>query len=292
MRMSRAPNPDCFGFSTSFASRIAPAHVPNVGFTRTNCFSFSNPASPSSFRNVPDSPPGITRPSISSSCSGFLTSTTSAPSSSSRLRWASKSPWSARTPIFIYVRLLRTPPFVGRLDAILLDVLTKLDSERSHMGVVFNDATLVGVKAFLKKLVSNQGHIGLVQQANYVVTQFFPNLAEPVASVGRLSSPEIVGIEEFVGSSKIEEQAGSELLCNLEELIVGDSFALCGMDLVHRIEHRLECFQPVFVRRFVGNDREKLHPRIAGVTSSRQTRRRFFLSHATLGFLWTPAEKS
>ena len=37
--------------------------VPKVGFTRTNSFSFSNPFSPRSFRNVDDSPPGITRPS-------------------------------------------------------------------------------------------------------------------------------------------------------------------------------------------------------------------------------------
>ena len=69
--------------------------------TRRTVSAFRNPASPSSLRNVPDSPPGITRPSISSNCSGFLTSTTSAPSSSSRLRCASKSPCRARTPIFI-----------------------------------------------------------------------------------------------------------------------------------------------------------------------------------------------
>jgi hypothetical protein len=103
--------------------------------------------------------------------------------------------------------------------------------------------------------------------------------------------PEIVGIEEFVGSSKIEELAGRQLLCNLEELMVGDSVGPLWHGSVHRIEHRLQCFEPVFVRRFVDNDREKLRPRIAGVTSSRQTRRRFFLSHATLGFLWTPAKK-
>src|ERR1700680_747834 len=101
MRMSSAPKPACLGFSTSVASRIAPAQVPKVGFTRTNCFSFSKPSSPNNFRNVPDSPPGITRPSMASSWSGFFTSTTSAPSSSRRRRWASKSPCRARTPIFI-----------------------------------------------------------------------------------------------------------------------------------------------------------------------------------------------
>src|SRR5215472_443303 len=100
MRMSRAPNPVWVGFSTSFASRIAPAQVPKVGFCFTNCLSFSNPGPPRSLRNVPLSPPGMTRPSMVSSCSGFLTSTTLAPSSSSRRRWASKSPCKARTPIF------------------------------------------------------------------------------------------------------------------------------------------------------------------------------------------------
>src|SRR5437870_229385 len=119
MLMSKAPSPVCRGFSTSLASRMAPAQVPKAGFTRTNCLSFSNPASPSSLRKVLDSPPGMMRPSISSNCSGFLSSTTSAPSSSSRLRWASKSPCRARTPIralgggWLLV--------VGCLDSILLD---------------------------------------------------------------------------------------------------------------------------------------------------------------------------
>src|SRR5579872_1798341 len=106
MRMLRAPRPCCLGFSTSVARRMAPAQVPKVGLAWTNCLSFSNPASPSSFRNVPDSPPGMTKPSIESSCSGFLTSTTSAPSSSSRRRCASKSPWRARTPILMGFMIL------------------------------------------------------------------------------------------------------------------------------------------------------------------------------------------
>src|SRR5579871_620241 len=104
MRMLRAPRPACVGFSTSFARRMAPAQVPNVGLRRTNCLSFSNPASPRSLRKVPDSPPGMTSPSISSSCSGFLTRITAAPSSSRRRRWASKSPCRARTPMIIWLR--------------------------------------------------------------------------------------------------------------------------------------------------------------------------------------------
>src|SRR5208283_1435389 len=80
---------------------IAPAQVPNVGLVCTKSFSFWKHSSPSSFRKVVDSPPGITRPSISSNCSSLRTSTTSAPSSSRRRWCAAKSPCSARTPIFI-----------------------------------------------------------------------------------------------------------------------------------------------------------------------------------------------
>ena len=108
MAMSMAPSPACLGFSTSVASRIAPAQVPKVGLRRTNCLSFSNPASPNNLKNVPDSPPGMTRPSISSSCSGFLTSTTFAPSSSRRRRCASKSPCRAKTPIVMAKGLFAT----------------------------------------------------------------------------------------------------------------------------------------------------------------------------------------
>src|SRR5271157_1914629 len=80
---------------------IAPAQVPKVGLLCTNSSSFRKHRSSSSLRKVVDSPPGITRPSISSNCSGLRTSTTSAPSSSRRRRCASKSPCSARTPMFI-----------------------------------------------------------------------------------------------------------------------------------------------------------------------------------------------
>ena len=84
--MSSAPSPACLGFSTSVASRMHPAQVPKVGFARTKSFNLARPSSPSSLRNVPDSPPGITRPSSSLSCSGLRTRTTSAPSSSRRRR--------------------------------------------------------------------------------------------------------------------------------------------------------------------------------------------------------------
>src|SRR5918996_493153 len=49
--------------------------------------------------NVVDSPPGMTRPSRPSSCSGLRTSTTSAPRRRSIAACSRKLPWTARTPI-------------------------------------------------------------------------------------------------------------------------------------------------------------------------------------------------
>src|SRR5450759_3031731 len=47
-----------------------------------------------------DSPPGMTRPTQSASCSGRRMATTSTPSDSSATTCSRKAPWSARTPIF------------------------------------------------------------------------------------------------------------------------------------------------------------------------------------------------
>src|SRR5450756_2797080 len=47
-----------------------------------------------------DSPPGMTRPTRSASCSGRRMATTSTPSDSSATTCSRKAPWSARTPIF------------------------------------------------------------------------------------------------------------------------------------------------------------------------------------------------
>ncbi len=75
---------------------------------------FSKPSSPSNFRNVPDSPPGIIEAvDLGRAARASLTSTTSTPSSSSRRRWASKSPCRARTPIFMAV--VRRSLLAGRL---------------------------------------------------------------------------------------------------------------------------------------------------------------------------------
>src|SRR5918995_1210423 len=48
---------------------------------------------------VVDSPPGMTRPSSPSSCSGLRTSTASAPSRRNIATCSRKLPWRARTPI-------------------------------------------------------------------------------------------------------------------------------------------------------------------------------------------------
>ncbi len=42
--MSSAPRPACLGFSTSVASRIAPAQVPKVGLRQNELLSFSKPS--------------------------------------------------------------------------------------------------------------------------------------------------------------------------------------------------------------------------------------------------------
>src|SRR4029453_13038180 len=63
-----------------------------------------------------DSPPGITRPSRPSRCSGFRTSTGSAPSRRSTAACSRKSPWTARTPIFINRRLPRAGGPKIRID--------------------------------------------------------------------------------------------------------------------------------------------------------------------------------
>ena len=99
--MSIAPRPACAGFSTSLANRIAPAQVPKVGFGRTNSFSFANPSSPSNFRNVPDSPPGMTSPSILVELLGLLDEHNFCAQLFEPVRCASKSPCSARTPMVI-----------------------------------------------------------------------------------------------------------------------------------------------------------------------------------------------
>src|SRR5579884_320337 len=106
--MSSAPRLSWVGFVTRLASKIAPAQVPNVGFSETKARSLHrNPSRSRNFRNVDDSPPGITRPSMPSSSSGLRTKTVCTPNDLSVCRCASKSPCRARTPI------VRSPLFTG-----------------------------------------------------------------------------------------------------------------------------------------------------------------------------------
>src|SRR5260221_3287717 len=87
---------------------IIPAQVPNTGFpsSRWARIAFSSPADSIPLTIVVLSPPGITRPSRPSRSAGTRTAFTSAPSSRSIARCASKPPWIARTPT-------RSPGFSG-----------------------------------------------------------------------------------------------------------------------------------------------------------------------------------
>src|SRR5438309_5560599 len=85
---------------TSFAMKIAPAHVPHTGMPwATRSLSLSMiPYWLASLPIVVLSPPGMISASISSSCSGRRTSRPSTPSRSSVARCSAKSPWRPRTP--------------------------------------------------------------------------------------------------------------------------------------------------------------------------------------------------
>src|SRR5207247_1391342 len=111
---SMRPSENCAGLSTSRARRISPAQVPKIG--RPWAWNFSsagtNPHSCMSLSSVVLSPPGMMRPSTSASCSGLRTSPAWMPHLPSALAWRSKSPCSARTPIFT-ARL--APAAVARL---------------------------------------------------------------------------------------------------------------------------------------------------------------------------------
>src|SRR5438045_1521149 len=98
--MSMRDASGCGWPGTSFAMKIAPAHVPHTGMpSATRSFSLSMiPYWLASLPIVVLSPPGMISASISSSCSGRRTSTPSTPSRSSVARCSAKSPWRPRTP--------------------------------------------------------------------------------------------------------------------------------------------------------------------------------------------------
>src|SRR5271156_4671904 len=104
---------------------MAPAQVPKIAPPSVANFR-SGWNSPSSWRNfswVVLSPPGRTRPSKPSSAAAVRTSLVSTPSESSMVRWASKSPWTASTPIFIRPRLP-----AARLEQFLFVELADIDA--------------------------------------------------------------------------------------------------------------------------------------------------------------------
>src|SRR3954449_1284944 len=80
---------------------IMPAHVPRIGRPASAwaLMAGSRPSRSIAFVIVVLSPPGMTRPSRSSSCWDVRTSIGSASSDRSISAWAAKSPWLASTPI-------------------------------------------------------------------------------------------------------------------------------------------------------------------------------------------------
>src|SRR3954452_14748721 len=83
------------------ASRIIPAHVPNVGMPAStrSAIGSNNPDVVSRLDIVVDSPPGITRASQASSWAGVRTSTASTPKARRRSTWARNAPCSASVPM-------------------------------------------------------------------------------------------------------------------------------------------------------------------------------------------------
>src|SRR5216683_2522467 len=100
--MSSKPSDSCWGFFTSVASRIAPAHVPKMALSSAANFLIAS-YKPSSCRNcncVVLSPPGRINPSQLSSSAGVRTSTVSMAMPASMAACAAKSPCTAKIPIF------------------------------------------------------------------------------------------------------------------------------------------------------------------------------------------------
>src|SRR5690606_24515665 len=98
--MSRTPSSGWLPSVTEAARKIIPAQVPNAAMPspiRRRRGSISSNLS-ASLPIVVDSPPGTTIPSRSSSCSGVLTGTGSAPSAVRVARCSLTSPWRASTP--------------------------------------------------------------------------------------------------------------------------------------------------------------------------------------------------
>src|SRR6516164_1213019 len=100
--MSKSPSEACGGFLTCLASRMAPAQVPRMAPPSSENFrtALNRPSSRRNWSCVVLSPPGRTMPSQPSRSATVRNSTVSAPRRCRAAAWASKSPWTARIPIF------------------------------------------------------------------------------------------------------------------------------------------------------------------------------------------------
>src|SRR4051812_11363912 len=191
--MSSAPRLSCDGLETSFASRMAPAQVPNAGLVRTKSRSLSRkPPCSRNFRKVEDSPPGITSASTKSSCSGLRTRVTDAPRRSSMRRCASKSPCNASTPMCmgnsgeLPAALLQHVGFSDRSDSKTLHCADQICAHfEQYLGVVemcgrFHD----GASASFRNLRLGEFTGALHEDSGADEYCFRPELADK-RSVGR-----------------------------------------------------------------------------------------------------------
>src|SRR4029077_15820166 len=128
--MSSSFKESVLGVSTFVARSMAPAHVPKIAPPCFANFSIAS-ARPSSRKNcncVVLSPPGRIKPSQPMSCTGVRTSALSAPSRASIAACASKSPCTAKIPIFTHVLHVF---FVGAQHAAPLPPKSKMHDNRS-----------------------------------------------------------------------------------------------------------------------------------------------------------------
>src|SRR5229473_6004722 len=164
--MSSSFNESCRGFSTSVASSIAPAHVPKIAPPSFANFPIAS-AKPSSRKNcncVVLSPPGRIKPSQPSRSAGVRTSTDSALSRANIAACASKSPCTARIPIFtLFTHIL----FVGAQPATagaptVQAEKTSPTARRQHV-LLFHLTNVQSAHGFAQLFVSFEHHLGVLE---------------------------------------------------------------------------------------------------------------------------------
>src|SRR3954463_11740174 len=154
--------------STSAASRIMPAHVPNTGkwSVRRSAMASKRPDDSSSIDIVVDSPPGMTRASTRARSAGVRTSLARAPSSVRATAWSPKAPWSARTPTvgFTWRPRVHSPAPFRQLhrDLVHADAGHGLAQTAAHLG---QDVGVTEVGGGLDDGLGPRGGVGRLEDA-------------------------------------------------------------------------------------------------------------------------------